>query len=130
MPYPPKPPTPQIVGAILKRAGFNRSQSSGVYVRTAGYAVRKSRTQPDAVEVRWWPDLPDLREVAPDADDDITGRRYRWLQRYADAITTDALYHGRFVVRFTSQDGKVTVYLRRPAAVVENFKTSTDENGG
>lgn len=108
MPYPPKPPTVQVVGAILKRAGFSRSQSSGVYHRTAGYAVRKSRTQPDAVEVRWW---PDSRQVTPDAED-IAAYRFRWLQRYADAINRDPLYHGRFVIRFTSQDGKVTIYPR------------------
>jgi hypothetical protein len=100
---PPKPPTPQAVIAILKRAGFSRSQSSGVYVRTPGYAVR-NRPQPGAVEVRWW---PDSREVPADADD-VLRRRARWLQRYADAILADS----RFRCRLSEKDGKVTVYAR------------------
>ena len=108
--YPPRPPTPQIVGAILKRAGFNRSQSSGVYHRTAGYAVRKSRTEPDAVEVRWHPDSREA--AAPDAAQDTATRRIRWLQRYADAILADPLYRGRLRCRLSEPDGKVTVYAR------------------
>jgi hypothetical protein len=110
MPYPPKPPTPQIVGAILKRAGLNRSQSSGVCNRTAGYAVRKSHPQPDAVEVRWWPDSRE--DIAPADSGAIATRRTGWLQRYADAIITDALYRGRFLCRLSEPDEKVTVCAR------------------
>jgi hypothetical protein len=110
VPYPPKPPTPQIVGAILKRAGLNRSQSSGVYNRTAGYSVRKSRTQPDAVEVRWWPDSRE--DITPAGSDAIAKRRTGWLQRYADAIVTDPLYRGRLRCQLSEPDGKVTVYAR------------------
>jgi hypothetical protein len=106
--YPPKPPTPQIVGAILKRAGLNRSQSSGVFSRTAGYSVRKSRTQPDAVEVRWWPDSRE--DITPADSGAIAKRRTGWLQRYADAIHADPLYRGR--LRAAIEDDKVTVYAR------------------
>jgi hypothetical protein len=84
MPYPRKAPTPQAVGAALKREGFSRSQSSGVCHRTSGYSVRKCRTQPDAVDVRWW---PDSREAAsPGACTDTEKRRTMALLRYADRL--------------------------------------------
>jgi hypothetical protein len=107
MPYPPKPPTTQAVGAALKRAGFSRSQSSGVYVRTAGYTVRKCRTQPDAVDVRWW---PDSRETAAPAVDtaQITKRRTLTLLRYADALLVAG-----FRQQLSLSGDRLTVYARR-----------------
>jgi hypothetical protein len=108
VPYPPKPPTPQIVGAILKRAGFNRSQpdNRGPKEYTEGYQVRKAPGIPGAVEVTWRPSSLGLH---PEGHRD---RRTRWLQRYADAILADALYRSRFRVRLSEPDGKVTVYAR------------------
>ena len=107
MPYPPKPPAPQAVGAALKRAGFSRSQSSGVYHRTAGYAVRKCRTQPDAVDVRWWPDSREA--VSPPADPgQIAKRRTLTLLRYADALLVAG-----FRQQLSEGGDKLTVYARR-----------------
>lgn len=106
VPYPPKPPTTQAVGAALKREGFGRSQSSGVYHRTTGYAVRKCRTQPDAVDVRWW---PDSREgAAPDAYTGLAVKRRRMLQRYADVLVRNG-----FLCRLSEKDDLLTVFGRR-----------------
>jgi hypothetical protein len=103
MPYPPRPPTPQAVGAALRRAGLTRSQSSGAYVRTAGYAVRKSRTQPDAVEVRWWPD-----SRAHFSPDDLANRRILTLLRYADKLLAQG-----FRSQLSDGGDRLTVYARR-----------------
>ena len=105
MPHPPKPPTPQAVGAALKHAGFRRSQLSGASHQIAGYAVRKCRTQPDAVDVRWWPDSREA--AAPDVYTDIAEKRHRMLQRYADALVRE-----RFRCRIISTDDRVIVYAR------------------
>ncbi len=100
----PRPPTPQAVGAALKRAGLNRSQSSGVYHRTAGYAVCKSRTRPGAVEVRWW---PDSREAAVDAAE-IAKRRTLKLLRYFDALLASG-----FRAQLSEAGDVLVVYARK-----------------
>lgn len=84
MPYPSRPPTTQAVGSALKREGFGRSQLSGASYRIAGYAVRKCRTQPDAVDVRWYPDSREA--TSPDVYTDIEPKRTRMLLRYADRL--------------------------------------------
>lgn len=102
--YPPKPPTPQIVGAILKRGGFNRSQPCGPGPKdhTAGYKVRKCPYDSALTEVLWW---DDSRSIGDDS-----AARDGWLRRYADAILADPLYRGR--LRPAIACGKVTVYPR------------------
>lgn len=103
MPYSPKPPTPQIVGAILKRAGFNRSAPCGPGLKdhTHGYKVRKCPYDSSAVEVLWWPDSRDVSDAAS-----IGTRRVQWLQRYADAILADPLYRGRLGPRSASRTAR------------------------
>jgi len=103
MPYPQRTPTTQAVGAALKREGFGRSQSSGCFYQVAGYAVRKCRTQPDAVEVRW---QPDSREAAsPDIYNDTETRRTRMLLRYADRLLAQGF-------RSQKRDDRLIVYGR------------------
>lgn len=103
MPYPPRPPTPQAVGAALKRAGFPRSEPTmGLRQHTAGYQVRKGRSIPDSVEVRWLPH-------SLDDDGDLLGRRRtRALLRYADALLVAG-----FRPQVDEPGEKVTVYARR-----------------
>jgi len=75
-----KPPTPQAISALLRKAGFNRSrrlQSGGTMSRSTGYVVLKSYADDGRVIVRHnrWSLLPN------DAADDAA------LARYREAIT-------------------------------------------
>lgn len=49
---PSKPPTPQGISALLKRAGFPRSESRGRSGRCSGFVVSKDFTRGNAVRVR------------------------------------------------------------------------------
>lgn len=105
MPYPPKPPTGQAVSAALKHAGFNRiapfcgAGLARLNEHAAGYKVRKSPTDPNAVEVRWLPSSL--------ATDPMTERRMLMLVRYADA-----LLHAGFRCQIDEPGAKLTVYAR------------------
>jgi hypothetical protein len=62
-----KPPTPQGISALLRKAGYER-----------GYRVKRSPHDSDAVLVNWWADSSSL--------DDERAKHDQTLQRYADVI--------------------------------------------
>jgi len=102
MPYAPRPLTSQAVSAALKRAGFNRSEPTGLRDRTAGYKVRKSRVNPAYVEVSW---LPDSRSITPD----------REHPRLMLLRCADQLLHAGFRSQLSEGAAKLTVYARTRA---------------
>ena len=91
MPYPPRPPTTQAIGAALKRAGISRSEWMPGAGLSPGYRVRKSRTVPSAVEVLW-------RGEAED-------RTVLRLLRMADVIVGAG-----FRCRLSDDRSKITIY--------------------
>lgn len=100
MPYPPRSPTTQAVGAALKRAGVPRSEPTmGLGEHTAGYKVRKGQCGPGTVEVTW---LPHSLDSPPSR-----GNHQLRLLRCADIL----LLAG-FQPRLEAGGEKLTVYAR------------------
>lgn len=73
----PRPPTPQAISALLKRAGFERAQVQR-FTLTSGFRVTKSRAHPDAVRVEYLTGPREHESFRP-------GR----LAAYAETITDD-----------------------------------------
>ena len=80
-----RPPTPQGISALLKKAGhdrvtFSKSRIRGLREYSAGFRATKPIGYPDGtVEVQWWP--------SSFSHSPQTEQRVAWLARYAEAIT-------------------------------------------
>jgi hypothetical protein len=74
-----KPPTPQGISALLRKAGFGRSEYSHPYGFAGGYRVQKDRSNDKAVRVSYL-----FGVVMPR---DSAGRVVDKLAEYAAAIT-------------------------------------------
>lgn len=85
---PSKPPTPQGISALLRKAGFERSLQREFASHTAGFRVRAGRDTRIApgpyVRVRWWPDS----SYQPAIPGVLNDRRATWLAKYARVLTT------------------------------------------
>lgn len=75
-----KPPTPQGISALLKRAGFAKAVASRYSITYAGYHVRKALGFPAAVQVNYW----GLRNGTVKQENEM-------LLRYVKAITSAGL---------------------------------------
>lgn len=69
-------PTPQGISALLRKAGFSRSEASGRFWRSSGYRVGKSYTDSTTVHV----------EYVTSSGGPPPGQREAWLGKYAAAI--------------------------------------------
>lgn len=87
-----KPPTPQGISALLRKAGFERAVITRSYMRglgsdhTAGYHVKKRPGHAGEVAVNWWPSTSRKNAYSPAVieGDIATGRAMH--ERYAEAI--------------------------------------------
>lgn len=77
-----KPPTPQGISALLRKAGFTRSIPSGQYWRHPGFIVRKDWADDHAVRVDYFNASGGVTQAHTDAR----------LREYTKAIT-DAGWH-------------------------------------
>ena len=77
-----KAPTPQGISALLRKAGFTRSQESGQYWRHPGYIVRKDWAADGTVRVQYFNSSGASSKAQVDAR----------LRKYTEAITA-AGYH-------------------------------------
>jgi hypothetical protein len=86
-----KPPTPQGISALLRKAGFERAVITRTYARglgsdhTAGYHVKK-RPGHDEVVVNWWPSTSRKNAYAPAVVEGDRATAITMHERYAEAI--------------------------------------------